>query len=52
MYPETFQQYQNGMFSINRTMKTFTGNPINLTLKQSVNADAASQRTDIASITN
>ena len=27
-HPETFQQYQNGMFSINRTMKTFTGNSI------------------------
>ena len=42
----------NGMFSINRTTKTFSGNPIDLTLEQTVNADASSQRTGIASMTN
>ena len=40
------------MFSINRTMKTSSGNPIDLTLEQTVNADASSQRTGIASMTN
>ena len=52
MHPETFQEYQGGMFSINRTTKPFSGNPIYLTLEQTVNADAASQRTGIASMTN
>ena len=51
-HAETFRKYQDGMFSINRTTKPFSGNSINLTLEQTVNADAASQRTDIASLTN
>ena len=50
-HPETFREYQNGMFTINRTTKPFSGNSIDLTLEQTVNADAASQRTGIASIT-
>ena len=33
-------------------MKTSSGNPIDLTLEQTVNADASSQRTGIASMTN
>ena len=44
MHPETFREYQDGRFSINRTTKPFSGNPIDLTLEQMVNADAASQR--------
>ena len=40
------------MFSINRTMKTFSGNPIDLVVQQMVNTDAASQRAGIASMTN
>ena len=51
-HPETFREYQDGMFSINRTTKPFSGNPIDLTLEQKVNVDAASQRTGIAAITN
>ena len=51
-HPEAFWKYQDGMFSINRTTKSFSGNPIDLTLEQTVNADAANQRTDIASMTN
>ena len=49
---ETFREYQDGMFRINRTTKPFSGNPIDLTLEQTVNADAASQRTGIVSMTN
>ena len=51
-HPETFREYQNGMFSINRTTKPFSRNPIDLALEQRVNDDAASQRTGIAFITN
>ena len=51
-HPETFREYQDFMFSINRTTKPFSGNPINLRLEQTVSADAASQRTGIASMTN
>ena len=51
-HPETFREYQDGIFSINGTTKPFSGNHIDLTLEQTVNADAASQRTGTASITN
>ena len=51
-HPETFQEYQDSMFSINRKTKPFLGNSIDLTLEQTVNANAASQRTGIASMTN
>ena len=51
-HPEAFRKYQDSIVSINRTTKPFSGNSINLTLEQTVNADAASQRTDIASLTN
>ena len=27
-YPETFREYQDGMFGINKTTKPFSGNPI------------------------
>ena len=40
------------MFSVNRTTKPFSGNPINLRLEQTVIAYAASKRTGIASMTN
>ena len=33
-------------------MKPFSGNPVGLTLEQTVSANAANQRTGIASITN
>ena len=51
-HPETFREYQDSMFSINRTTKPFSGNSIDLTLEHTVNAHAASQRTGIASMTN
>ena len=40
------------MFSINRTTKLFSGIPIDVTLEKTVNADASSQRTGIASTTD
>ena len=52
VHPETFREYQGSMLGINRTTKPFSGNPIDLTLEQTINADTASQRTGIASMTN
>ena len=40
------------MFRINRKTELFLGNSIDLTLEQTANSDAASQRTCIASMTN
>ena len=40
------------MFSIRRTSKAFSGSPIDLTLEQTINNDAASQRSGISSLTN
>ena len=40
------------MVSINRTKKVFSGNLIDLTIEQTVNTDAASQRAGVASIAN
>ena len=52
VHVETFWEYQGGKFIINRTMKPFLENPTDLTLEQTVNVDAAIQRTGIAAITN
>ena len=38
--------------AIKRTTKPFSASPIDLTLEQTINADAASQRTGISSLTN
>ena len=43
-HPEIFREYQDGILSINRTTKHFSGNLINLTLEQTINANAVSQR--------
>ena len=51
-HPEAFWEYQDGMFCTNRTTKPFSGNPIDWTLERMINAEAASQRTGIAAITN
>ena len=51
-HPETYEEFQRGLFSIRRTKKPFFGSPIDLTLEQTINNDAASQRSGISSITN
>ena len=51
-HPEIFREYQIGMCSINKTTKLFSEHFIDLSLKQTVNANAASQRTGIASMTS
>ena len=46
------KEFQNGRFGIRRTSKEFSRMPIDLTLQQMINADAASQRTGISTFTN
>lgn len=51
-HPEIYEEFQNGSFSIQRASKRFSAMPIDLTLEQRINADAACQRTGISAITN
>ena len=51
-HPEAHSEFKRGFFSIKRTTKSFPGNPIDLTLEQTINADGASQRTGISAATN
>ena len=51
-HPEVYNDYKKGGFGVKRTDKTFSRSPIDLTLEQTINADAASQRTGIAAFTN
>ena len=51
-HPEVYEDFKRGQFSIRRTTKPFSGSPIDLTLEQTINADAASQRTGISALTN
>ena len=51
-HPEVYAEFQRGLFSIRRTSKPFSGSPIDLTLEQTINNDAASQRSGISSLTN
>ena len=41
-----------GWFSLQRTTKSFSAQPIDLILEQTINADAANQKTGIGSLTN
>ena len=50
--PELSAEFQEGAFALKRTKKPFSGIPIDLTLEQTINADAASQRTGVTSMTN
>ena len=51
-HPELSAEFQEGAFALKRTKKPFSGIPIDLTLEQTINADAASQRTGVTSMTN
>ena len=51
-HPQVFKEFKNGCFSLKRTSKPFSGIPIDLTLEQKVNADAACQRRGIIALTN
>ena len=51
-HPDVYADFKRGLFAVKRTTKTVSGSPIDLTLEQTINADAASQRTGISSLTN
>ena len=49
---KVYKELKNGCFSLKRTNKPFSRLPIDLTLEQTINADAASQRHGITALTN
>ena len=51
-HPEVYTEFSRKLFGIQRTTKPFSRTPIDLTLEQTINADAASQRTGISAMTN
>eukprot|EP00794_Sanderia_malayensis_P002176 gene2176-2472_t len=51
-HPEVYEEFQKKWFAVKQTMKSFSRTPIDLTLEQTINADAASQRTGISALTN
>ena len=51
-HPGLEQDFQNGFFGIKRTSKPFSRQPIDLTLEQTINADAARTLTGISHLTH
>ena len=51
-HPEVYNECRSGYFANRRTDKSFSKVPIDLTLEQTINSDAASQRRGIVSLTN
>ena len=51
-HPEVYNEFTKGCFGIQRTTKRFSRIPIDLTLEQTINADAASQKSGIIPFTN
>lgn len=51
-HPELLEEFQNGALSIRRTTKDFCRSPVDLTLEQTINANAANKLTGITSFTN
>lgn len=51
-YPELYEAFKNGFFGVKQTNKAFSRQPIDLTLEQTVNADAAKRLTGILHFTN
>ena len=51
-HKDVYDEFKKGCFGIKRTKKDFSRLPIDLTLEQTVNADAASQKTGISYFTN
>ena len=50
--PEVYKSFSKGFFGIKRTNKKFSRLPVDLTLEQTINADAASQKVGITNLTN
>ena len=51
-HPQVQDEFRKGFFSVKITNKHFSAGPIDLALEQTIDADVASQRTGITSITN
>lgn len=51
-YPDLYQGFQQGCFGIKRTAKSFSRQPIDLVLEQTINADAARRLTGVIHFTN
>ena len=51
-YKDVYDGFKKGCFGIKRTQENFSRLPIDLTLEQTVNADAASQKSGISYFTN
>lgn len=51
-HPEVYEDFKKGWFGVKRTSKSFSRGPIDLTLEQTINADAASQKMGISFITD
>ena len=51
-HPEIYDEFKAGWFGIKRTSKPFSKCPIDLTLEQTINKDAASQSGGISAMTN
>ena len=47
-----FDKFKDGLFSIYRTEKSFSGSSIDLTLEQTINTDVGNQKKRITAITN
>ena len=51
-HPSLAGEFRNGRFGLKRTAKEFSRMPKDLALEQTINADAANQRTGISAFTN
>lgn len=51
-HPQLAEEFKRGMFGIKRTSNSFSRVPVDLTLEQTVNADAARRLTGITHFTN
>ena len=47
-----YVEFKKGLFSLRRTRKSFSGSPVDLTLEQTINAEAASEKLGISHLTN
>ena len=52
IHPGVYEEFKDGCFSIRRIRKPFSGSPIDLTLEQTMNANAASKKMGISYLTN
>ena len=51
-HTQVYEDFRNGCFAIKRTSKQFSRVPVDFTLEQTINADAACQRNGISALTN